>query len=283
MDIQKAKHLYLELEKKKPSCLGKPYLMLPKKDGWYGYIDSDDRIIRSRAKREIPSCKALAKQLAERGLPNGRLIFEIMVRGVPQFEELNGILNRKEICDDVYIAVHDFIPVGNNLDTLARYAIAEGICDAWDHPAVELIPSLGISDVLTRWNTIADQQMDKGEEGLILKSVNDVYHAGKRDATLLKIKEECSFELRVVGMRAGMKGTKYQHTLGTLVVMDATGKKFRVSGMSDEQRDMWYRDFGSILHKVVQVKAKNVMKDGSLREGRFKAVRFDKDEIDEVK
>ena len=46
---QKAFHLHEDEDKKKPKHVGQTYMVTEKKDGWYGYYDSDDGHIRSRA------------------------------------------------------------------------------------------------------------------------------------------------------------------------------------------------------------------------------------------
>ena len=48
------------------------------------------------------------------------------------------------------------------------------------------------------------------------------------------------------------------------------------SGMTDAQRDEWWKAESAIIGKVVEIKAMKRLKDGSLREPRFKSIRFDK-------
>ena len=60
MKPQKAKHYYLEAEKKKPAYIGEEYMVLEKHDGWYGYLDNGTAI-HSRQMRAIPSLAKLSK------------------------------------------------------------------------------------------------------------------------------------------------------------------------------------------------------------------------------
>lgn len=290
MKPQKAQHKYLADELKNPKYIGHKYLMLPKIDGWYGYYDiGAGSGISSNAQRVIPSCmdrtRALACKTQDVKVPEGRLIFELTVDGTPQFEQMNGILNRKAICHEIRLNVHDFIPKDLGVLTYERYRLAESIVESLDLEWMELIPALGVSEQPAVWESKAAQLIDKGAEGLILKKLQAGYSPGVRCADLMKIKEECEFDLLVTGFVRGTLGSKYQDTVGALTVMDAVGKKFTISGMTDDQRKAWWYHSNLIVGKVVKVKAKNVMKDGSLREPRFNVIRFDKnkDDINEVK
>jgi len=107
--------------------------------------------------------------------------------------------------------------------------------------------------------------------------------AGKRDESLIKLKEKLSFDLVVVEGLPGKKGSKYEHTLGKLVVLfkafgkqDGDSLEIPISGMSDSERDLWWKDPSSILGKIVKVDAKSYTENGNLREPRFKEVREDK-------
>lgn len=284
MKPQKALHKYKADAKKTKQYLGYDYLMLPKIDGWYGYFNiGQNTAISSNAQRVIPSCFDASRELidATKSLLHGRLIFEITVDSEPQFEIMNGILNRKAICKDVRLNVHDFITLGNNTEfTLDRHYTAERIVEAIDLDWIDLVPRLGISSVPEEWESKAVQLIDQGHEGLILKKVKAGYTPGKRNEDLMKIKEECEFDLLCVGFQKGTADSKYANTVGALVVMDKVGTKFTVSGMTDKQRNEWWMYPEKIVHKVVKVKAKNVMKDGSLREPRFNVVRFDKNKND---
>ena len=50
--------------------------------------------------------------------------------------------------------------------------------------------------------------------------------------------------------------------------------------MSDVERNHWWSYPDEIKGRVVQVDCMKVLSNKSLREGRFKAIRYDKDDID---
>jgi len=124
-----------------------------------------------------------------------------------------------------------------------------------------------------------------GYDGLILRSTSGEWKAGEgTDGEIIKVKAAETYDLRVVGVEEG-KG-KYRGTLGALVCQGPKGH-VKVSGMSDQQRDTWWdmRETNtyhpdSIVGKIIEVQCLGFTPQGSLREPRFKGVRFDKEAAD---
>ncbi len=281
MGIQKANHLFLEMDKKKPD-INKHYMMFEKYDGWYGYLDFPSCIITSRQHREIPALKELSDLIrTKRPNTKGRLIFEIMIEGleVDSFHELNGILNRKsEQAENVYLRVHDFIPDFQfcTMPTSNRYAFAMEIVRRIDLRSVLAAPLLGLSNKIDEWQHMAAKIQARGGEGLILKDKDSFYHPNKRISSLMKIKEEVSTEMLVTnvveatGDHVGM--------VGKLICKDENNQLHEI-GMgcaTHNERISWLQDTTLIINKVVEIKAMKKLKDGKYREPRFKAIRYDK-------
>jgi len=281
MGIQKAKHLFLELDKKKPD-IEQPYMMFEKHDGWFGFLDLPSCIIHSRQLREIPSVKELSDLIrAHRPDVKGRLIFEIMIEGyeVDRFHELNGILNRKyEQAEDVYLRVHDFIPDFQFCTMTAhhRYQFAQEIVSRIGLPQVRLSPILGVSQDPKEWHSMAEKIQANGGEGLILKASDALYTAGKRISTLMKIKEEVTVEMLVVKVIEGLGDHEGQ--AGKLVCKDEVNQLHEIGMgcMKHDERRMILQAPDTIIGTVVEIKAMKKLKDGKYREPRFKARRFDK-------
>ena len=282
MGIQKAKHLFLEMDKKKPD-IEQPYMMFEKHDGWFGFLDFPSCIIHSRQLREIPSVKELSDKIRQhRPDVKGRLIFEIMIEGmeVDSFHELNGILNRKyEQAEDVYLMVHDFIPDFQfcTMTTHHRYQFAKEIVSRIGLPQVRLSPVLGVSQNPNEWQAMAEKIQAKGGEGLILKARNAQYTAGKRISTLMKIKEEVTVEMLVTDIIEG-KGD-HEGMAGKLICKDEVGQLHEIGMgcMGHEERVYVFQHPDNIAGKVVEVKAMKKLQDGKYREPRFKTRRFDKE------
>lgn len=275
MKPQKALHMYQQLEKANPKLRGKEFAAFEKYDGWYGYWDVGSQIM-SRQMRAIPSLEWLSVELNKYAsqLPNGRLIFEILVAGVPVFKDLNGILNRKEPAKDAYLVAHDFVydeslPFKDRLSDLRHVLTHLPIGLVMQAPVL----ATAMFDEDT-FQTLAEQKWAEGSEGIVLKNLHAPYSSGKRNADILKIKMECSEEMLVTGVNVGQG--KYSATLGYLLVVDKHGVTHKVSGMNDYERDHWWQHPDWIIDKVVEVQFMQRLANGSLREPRFKAVRHDK-------
>lgn len=266
-------------------------MIFEKHDGWYGslHLGHGDVGIISRNGRRVPSVDWLAREICERAKTNwlgsGRLIFEILVHGAPLFKDLNGILNRtKAPCQAkyAYIRVHDFIPDHNKtLKCHMRWQVAKEVVASLGHNRVHLANFLGSTNKLGNLGEIiAECVWADGGEGVILKRCDSVYAEGKRNSDLMKIKLELSLDLVVVNVLKG--DGKYSNTLGSIVCKNKAGNTFTISGMTDDQRRDWWFDPTQIVGKVVEVNAMCMLPNGSLREPRFKAVRYDKNptEID---
>ena len=279
---QKAKHLYAEEEKKNPAHLGHDYMIFEKHDGWYGYMDVGSPVM-SRQVRAIPSMTDFSTELNAAFVDKmpgmrGRLIFEILVEGSPVFKDLNGILNRHEQAKDAYILVHDFIPEDTDHIFSTRYEVAKLVVTDLELPKVRMATLLdGSSYVPQQWKAIAELIWQHGGEGIIAKKRMALYSPGKRNADILKIKLEKTEEMLVIGLAEG-EG-KYEGTTGKLIVKDVHGVEHKVSGMSDGERHTWWDRPELIVGKTVEVQFMQRLDNGSLREGRFKAVRHDKTEL----
>jgi ATP-dependent DNA ligase len=279
---QKALHLH-EVQKVKKFRFGE-YAVMEKYDGWYLYIDCIDGewdVLRSRQGREVPSLADVSNGFSEVAplQHDCRLIFEGTI-GNLSFHELNGIFNRKfEQAIGVTLHLHDFVFLATPENEFElRYQYAESLlADLEDIPScsVSLVPILGVVTTELEAQELFRQVTSSGGEGVILKELSAGYHFGKRNSTLLKIKEEITKDLEVVGLVEG-EG-KYLGTLGALQVRGKNGIVIEVSGMSDWERNVWWGNPSTIIGKVVEVVAMKELPNGSLREPRYKSIRFDKD------
>ncbi|WP_334166786.1 hypothetical protein [Achromobacter mucicolens] len=128
-----------------------------------------------------------------------------------------------------------------------------------------------------------------GYDGLILRDPSAGWVAGSgTTGEIIKVKPVMTLDLRVTGVEEG-KG-KYAGTLGALVCKGPKGP-VKVSGMSDAQRDAWWKaaltvPYGSqalddyMPGRIIEVQCLGITPAGSLREPRFKGVRYDKENAD---
>lgn len=152
-----------------------------------------------------------------------------------------------------------------------------------DAAGIELVPVLmETTDVYSDLEVIYklfDEQVALGEEGLMLNL--DTPYECKRHNGLLKIKPTKSADLKIIGFEPGAPYTKYENTLGALI-MDFEGVPVKFgSGLTDELRDEIWNNQDKYLGAIGEIQytsySKNQNNDEiSLRFPRFKGIRSDK-------
>lgn len=189
--------------------------------------------------------------------------------------------NKKDNVHDI-VTLEEFISGVSNEPFYVRRDLVERL---FDDTTIDVIDGEHMTlDEAYEW---ADDVWGDGGEGLIFAQSQGTWIAGKRDETKIKIKEKLSYDVTVVGMASGVADSKYETTLGKLyVVFRAFGKDngvplvVPISGMTDAQRNFWWKNPEEILGRIVKMDAKSFTEEGNLREPRFKEVRNDKAESD---
>jgi ATP-dependent DNA ligase len=190
-------------------------MVFEKYDGWYGYVDFSGGFytpVSSRAKRHIPAMAHFAEHVVNSSKVDklsGRLVFEILLEGVTDFPTLNGVLNRKkEQAPGAYIMCHDLIFTGNkDKEFIDRYADLRKYFEPTRY--VRIANPLSSNKKFNSWAPVCNLQESRklcedvwrrGGEGVILKRADAPYSPGKRNADLMKIKEEIALDLLVTGL-----------------------------------------------------------------------------------
>lgn len=136
-------------------------------------------------------------------------------------------------------------------------------------PQFEIIPTecLDASALLT-------QATSMGWEGVMLKDVDAPYYSGKRSRAWLKLKEQTTYDCKVVGFQPG-KG-RYDGAAGALLILSPKGKVVSVgSGLTDDQRLEIYDHPGRWVGQTVEVACQQFTPSGSMRHPVFIKVRAD--------
>ena len=134
------------------------------------------------------------------------------------------------------------------------------------------------------WSEIdkaAERIWNAGGEGLVVRDPSVGYLPGKRNETMMKVKKDISYDLKVLSLQEGTG--KYTGMVGALVCQFRDGKEVVVgTGLTDAQRKRWWSEFfyDEIVGKIVQIDAMSESTKGVLREPRFKGIRTDKTEGD---
>ncbi|NKX37667.1 hypothetical protein HGG70_07010 [Rhodobacteraceae bacterium R_SAG4] len=247
------------------------------------------------------------------GVPSVMLDGEMM--SDKGFDSVNGALNAKDDRTDglsfnIFDALswQEFDAMGEvkvsyierrrRVNSIVVYASGIGMSQIVRQTPIEILNSHDeIQEAYQRWR-------NAGQEGLMVKDLQGFYQK-KKSRSWLKLKNEDTEDLPVIGAYQGREDGKYANTIGGLIV-DRNGVAVRVSGISDEAREeMWtlwgetcnsvgvsadcgYEGLtfklgdkpGPLLGRLIEVEFHEATKDGSLRHPRF--VRFRDDKTGEV-
>jgi len=206
----------------------------------------------------------------------------------------NGILNKavkgtisKEEADRVVATLWDQIPyedfIAGKCDQPYRYRLKRLdylLARLPSETKIELVETFEVHS-LEQTQTIFQNYLDDGDEGIILKDPNSLWE-NKRSKGQIKFKAELDCDLKVMSVISGTG--KYADAIGSLYCESSDGKvKVYVgSGFTDEQRNAPPSEY---YDKIIAVKynarIKNVSGEESLFLPIFLCLRPDKDEADD--
>lgn len=261
------------------------YLVSEKYDGVYCRAVLVERQVHilSRTGKEYTSLSHLKPPLKEilNFLPASCfIIFEAYIPNTP-FNIISGhCRDTKNQHPDVIAIIHDVVN-SDELDVPYRFRYKTLVYLQADihNKSIRFIKNIAGNPNVIR--DFAFRVWNNGGEGLVLRNPMSPYSPGKRNKDMVKLKQNVTFDLKVVDVFEG-KG-KYKDNLGGLICEDSQGVQVCVgSGLTDDQRVTWWKDTSLIIGLIVEVKAMKVSAKGSLREPRFITVRRDKTEVDKI-
>lgn len=282
----------LELEKaeslKTPRIFG-DYIIFEKFDGWYCYADFDSRTdtwsyVHSSRGRIIPAFKWTQRifNCLPKPKESCRLIMEAIIPDMP-FHIMNGLFNRSVgdcACLDVKFFVHDYIPTETYFITsreenfaMRRYEkLLE--CDMLRTDRIfEIVPIIDISPSKDVWLKHFDRILSVGGEGIVLKRAQSLYAPGKRNADMLKIKEEITEDLLCIDAyeTIGEKGFANIN----LIFKNPEGEDTHVRLSKDEDILKFHLDKNNFIGKIGEIHAMKRTEYGTLYQPRFVRIRDD--------
>lgn len=277
----------LDLGKVKQGKLRWPMLLSEKYDGCYCLALKYQGVVTiySRTGEVYVSMKHIETELSKIMLDGDMIIFEAYTEDTVQ-SKISGWCRdtktqHRELCAYCHtlLSLDEFIHGGTvpyvSNNNILRKLILDN--DYLDCSVVHYILQLPVDSMELALLT-AQRVWDRGGEGCVLRDPSAVFQGGKRNQSIIKLKQGLSFDLEVIGVYEGTG--KYQGILGGLQCRWKDNGIINISGMLDSQRRLWWDNPSLIISKIVQVDAMCISSKGLLRECRFKGIRMDKTEGD---
>lgn len=178
-----------------------------------------------------------------------------------------------------YMPADDFKKQWCDIPFKYRRVVANNIFEEVDTKYFELLPLLYVGEDTSKITEILEEEVAKGEEGIMINDYNALYEF-KRTNSLLKVKKFESCDLRVIGFEEGTG--KYVGKLGALVCEYKGGTVKVGSGLTDDLRSEIWANQDKYNNIIIEVGYFEETKDStgklSLRFPTFKDFRFDKTE-----
>lgn len=267
-----------------------PLMYSEKLDGVFCFAlcDLTSVHIFSRTGEEYLSLEHLKPELYDisKTLGTDIIIFEGYAKGVPQPTISGWCRDTKAQHYEVGAYVHDALSLDEFWGTCEARPYEErsqelNRIEFWQsYHHTFLVPQF----FAYTWSEIdkaAERVWNAGGEGLVVRDPSVGYLPGKRNETMMKVKKDISYDLKVLSLQEGTG--KYTGMVGALVCQFRDGKEVIVgTGLTDAQRKRWWSEFfyDEVVGKIVQIDAMSESTKGVLREPRFKGIRSDKAEGD---
>lgn len=248
-------------------------------------VQNDTAVMYSRNGKLLSNFPHIEKAFSKKIFNN--LVFDGEVMS-EDFQSLMKQVHRKSDAqtDDAYFALFDFLPLDefqtgkSSLPLLKRKSLLDDLSKQFE-PCITLTEytEINIEEDADQFKAINNTAIEQGYEGIMVKPVNGLYEC-KRSYGWLKMKPYIEVTLAIKDIEVG--SGKFEGTTGALVCEGIDeGKSIKVnvgSGLSDDQRDMFWDNRDVIIGDLVEIRADaiTISQDGddySLRFPRFKSFR----------
>ena len=249
----------------------------------------------TREGNELPSIQHVVDYLSD--AVGAGLVFqgEVWLPDTP-FKDLSGAARRQSLQPHLGVVLYD---CHGEEDFLAginpwfygprRKQLVSELAKVSGYPYIRLGDSYNADEApIGGWQVLAQEYVRRGGyDGLILRDTRSPWIAGTaRNGELIKVKPSVTLDLRCNGVIQG-EG-KHYGKLGAISVSFNGVNSCVGTGFSDSERSEFWEGATTglgprIIGQIVEVEAMCVNTNGTLREPRFKAVRWDKSKADDDK
>lgn len=249
-----------------------------KYDGVSGIINTSAGTCLSRTGGEFTSCAHIVKAVTDSFGPDWVVFGEIWHPTDAQ-SKISGDARRNKPSPHLVFVVFDAVHIGSWDVGYDPRPYSERYLHAYAHSVhnSELMIAAHYNPG-TCCPVALKQQLGsgKGYDGVVRRCMDAAWSPGKdKVGAVIKDKPSVTFDLEVIGTEQGL-GRNAGRT-GAYVCRFRDGKLLKVSGMSDDERNA---DPATIIGKIIEVEAMGESSNGSLREPRYKGIRYDKDKPD---
>lgn len=272
------------------------YHWQPKYDGIHAVFDLPKGLAYTRERNPLPSIQHLVDKMIGAWGQQHVLQGEVWNEGVA-FKDISGAARRLSLQPHlgcVLYDVHDAAVFSGTLRGEVPYRTRLGQLRALHasfsgDPLIRLTesyPANGDTCPIGGWGVLAQEYVKRGGyDGLILRDLAAFWEPGTaRNGQLLKVKPTITLDLRCNGVIQG-EG-KHAGKLGALSVSYHGVNSAVGTGFDDEQRAILWMGATTLgrgvnpIGAIVEVECMAVNPNNTLREPRFKRVRWDKTEAD---
>ena len=231
----------------------------------------------SRNGRLFKNYPFIAEEIKELDLTEGtKLDGEITSS---HFQELMRTVSRKEggieLAKDAVYNIFDIIKENEIFEDRLEYFIQklEKEIEEKKLKHIKIIKGKEINTEEELFN-FYQEQIEKGHEGIMIKSFDGVYEF-KRSYAWQKMKPEQSEDLEILRVEPGTG--KYAKVLGAIICKLTDGNEVSCgSGFTDEEREEFWNKRKELIGQIVEIKYQERTRDNSLRFPVFVKFRFDK-------
>lgn len=155
------------------------------------------------------------------------------------------------------VPIEDYYKGVSKMPYIDRLELMENLINENDF--IRLVPKFGVTDDIELIYGVLNNVISRGEEGLMLNTMNGVYGFGKRSKDILKVKKMQTCDIRCLRIEEGQG--KYEGKLGK-IICNYKGYELGVgSGFSDEERKYYWDNPDEIIGKIVEVQYFEESKD----------------------
>lgn len=270
------------------------YVWQPKYDGIHAIINTTERRATTREGTPLPSIQHVVDYLSS-AVGTG-LVFqgEVWLPDTP-FKDISGAARRQSLQPQLGVVLYDcheeaLFAAGTN-DAPYSYRRADLVrllSHVSGYPHIRLGASFPADEPpIGGWQILAQEYVRRGGyDGLILRDTRSPWVAGTaRNGELIKVKPSVTLDLRCNGVIQG-EG-KHAGKLGAISVSFNGVNSCVGTGFSDAERVEFWRGAtrGDLcrnpIGQIVEIECMCVNDNNTLREPRFKALRWDKTRTDD--